>query len=383
MDQSTTAPMSNPFPHLSTLLSQGRQSSDASDGDLHHMRVTGTLEYVASALTLITLITLPDDNHADHGAYAALAALAMVLAGLRWIAPKSVNTVKLSIALGIAFIGVIVAVSQPLGVTPLFFIAPIPTAGYFLGRRSLTGALMVFALTLAIALAVNPSVDNGLQIFSSTFATMAVVGALLVLLRERVDGLMRDLEHTASTDMLTGLVNRRTFETIMHREIERARRGDIPLSVALFDLDHFKMINDRFGHAEGDRALRRFADLLRSSCRLVDVPARIGGEEFALILSGSDAEGARIYAERLLHTVLEETKDDVAPISVSIGITEMSSPDDTLDILLLSADRALYEAKHRGRARVIVARPATPSQLEHTGERLEITERAADTRRAA
>lgn len=342
------------------------------------MRITGALEYVASTLTLMALIVLPDDDITDHRAYAAMAVLGALLGGLRWIAPSTVRTVKFSIALGIVFIGVVVAVSRPVGVTPLFFIAPIPTAGYFLGRKALAAAIGLFSVTLGLALAANPSAENSLQIFASTWSTMVVVGVLLVLVRERVDGLLRDLEHTASTDMLTGLVNRRTFEAIMHREIERARRGGNPLSIALFDLDHFKAINDRLGHAEGDRALRRFAGLLQSSCRLVDVPARIGGEEFALILSNADAEGARIYAERLLRTVLEETKDDLAPLSVSIGITELSGPDDTLDVLLLSADRALYEAKHRGRARVIVARPASPSQMDHTGQRLELTDRAGN-----
>jgi diguanylate cyclase (GGDEF)-like protein len=367
--------MSAPLHRISTLLCSGRQTSDVTDGDLQHMRVTGALEYLASTITLMALIVLPDDNTSDHRSYAAMAGLAVILAGLRWIAPPTVRTVKFSIALGIVFIGVVVALSRPVGVTPLFFIAPIPTAGYFLGRKALAAALGLFSVTLAVALAANPSAENSLQIFASTWSTMVVVGVLLVLVRERVDGLLRDLEHTASTDMLTGLVNRRTFEAIMHREIERARRGGNPLSIALFDLDHFKAINDRLGHAEGDRALKRFAGLLQSSCRLVDVPARIGGEEFALILSNADAEGARIYAERLLRTVLEETKDDLAPLSVSIGITELSGPDDTLDVLLLSADRALYEAKHRGRARVIVARPASPSQMDHTGQRLELTDR--------
>ncbi len=376
--------MSALLTRISALLSGGRQTRHVTDGDLQHMRVTGALEYLASTLTLTALIVLPDVSTTDHEAYAALAGLAVLLAGLRWVAPRSVRTVQVSIALGILFIGAVVAVSSPVGVTPLFFIAPIPTAAYFLGRKALAAALALLSITLAAALAVNASAQNELQIFASTWSTMAVVGTLLVLVRERVDGLLQDLEHTAATDMLTGLVNRRTFETIMHREIERARRGGNPLSIALFDLDHFKAINDRLGHAEGDRALRRFAELLQRSCRLVDVPARIGGEEFALILSNADAEGARIYAERFLRTVLDETKDDLAPLSVSIGITELSSPDDTLDVLLLSADRALYEAKHRGRARVIVARPASPSQMDHTGQRLELSDRAdGHTQRAA
>lgn len=356
-------------------LDRGRQISDVSTDDLRQMRLAGTVEYLAGALTLLTVTLMPDVDTADHQTYVFLALLGLVFAAARWFAPLTVGTVRVSLTVGFAYIGSIVAVAQPLTSTPLYFIWPTLTAAYFLGRRGLALALLGSGLSFTIALSVNQAAENALQTFTSTWAVIMIVGLLVALLRERMDRLIHDLEHTASTDMLTGLVNRRTFEAIMHREIERARRGGNPLSIALFDLDHFKAINDRLGHAEGDRALKRFAGLLQSSCRLVDVPARIGGEEFALIISNADAEGARIYAERLLRTVLEETKDDLAPLSVSIGITELSGPDDTLDVLLLSADRALYEAKHRGRARVIVARPASPSQMDHTGQRLELTDR--------
>lgn len=361
---------------LSTLLRGGRQAADVTPEDLRQMRITGTVEYLAGALTLSTVTLLPDVDTSDHRAFLLLAVVGLLGAAARWFAPQRMSTVTISILAGFLYIGAIVSVAHPLTSSPLFFIWPTLTAAYFLGRRGLALALLGSCASFVAALMLNPIDENPLQTFASTWSVILIIGVLVASIRERVDGLMRDLEHTASTDMLTGLVNRRTFEVIMGRELERARRAGTPLSIALFDLDHFKLINDRLGHAEGDRALQRFAGLLRDSCRLVDVPARIGGEEFALILSNADAEGARIYAERLLRTVLDETKDDRAPLSVSIGITEVSSPEDTLDVLLLSADRALYEAKHRGRARVIVARPATPSQLEHTGERLSLTEYA-------
>ncbi|MBO9535007.1 MAG: GGDEF domain-containing protein [Solirubrobacteraceae bacterium] len=359
---------------IANLLDHGRQASDVSPEDLRQMRVTGTVEYVAGATTLLTVTLLPDADPTDHRAFTVLALLGLAFAAFRWFAPQTVHIVRASLVTGFLYIGAIVAVAHPLTSTPLYFIWPTLTAAYFLGRRGLALAFAGSSVSFAAALLFNTAAENAMQTFTSTWAVIVIVGLLVTVLRERVDGLMRDLKHTASTDMLTGLVNRRTFEEITRRELERARRTSTPLSIAVFDLDHFKSINDRLGHAEGDRALKRFADLLRTSCRLVDVPARIGGEEFAMILSGTDAEGACIYAERLLHRVLDETKDDLAPLSVSIGITEMTSADDSLDVLLLAADRALYEAKHRGRARAVVARPATPSQLEHTGERLELVE---------
>ena len=199
-----------------------------------------------------------------------------------------------------------------------------------------------------------------------------IASCLVLALRERLDRLMGDLEYTASTDMLTNLPNRRTFEAACNRELERARRSNTPLSLAIFDLDHFKSINDRLGHAEGDRALKRFAAILQEQCRVVDFPARIGGEEFALVLSNADAEGARVFAERFLARVIDQTKHDVAPISVSIGISEMTDPTDTQDVLLLSADRALYEAKNTGRGKVVVATSVPEARAIHTGQRLEL-----------
>ncbi len=373
---------------ITTFLDRGRRSADVSTEDLRQMRITGTVEYLAGAATLLAVNVMPDADTSDHRPLTVLAVLGVAFAIARWSAPQTVRTVYLSLATGFLYIGAIVAVAHPLTSTPLYFIWPTLTAAYFLGRRGLAVAFAGSSASFASALLLNPNAENAMQTFTSTLAVIATVALLVTFLRERMDHLMRALEHTASTDMLTGLINRRTFETITRRELERARRTGTPLSIALLDLDHFKAINDRLGHAEGDRALRRFAELLRASCRLVDVPARIGGEEFAIILSGSDADGASLYAERLLRTVLETTKDDLAPLSVSIGITEMTSAGDSLDVLLLSADRALYEAKHRGRARVVVARPATPSQMEHTGERLELIEASSpvvppSSRRAA
>jgi diguanylate cyclase (GGDEF)-like protein len=245
------------------------------------------------------------------------------------------------------------------------------TAAYYLGRRDLAVATVAFSISLAVALTIRPGQDQ--QLFTSTWSVIVIVSCLVLVLRERVDRLMNDLEYTASTDMLTGLANRRTFEESFGRELERSRRSKTPLAIAIFDLDHFKQINDRLGHAEGDRALRRFADLLRTECRVVDVAARIGGEEFALIFSNADAEGARVFSERLIERLALLTRHDPAPLSVSIGITELTDKTDTPDVLLLAADRALYEAKNTGRGRAVVARPAPMARIEHTGNRLELS----------
>ncbi|MDQ8043468.1 MAG: GGDEF domain-containing protein [Solirubrobacteraceae bacterium] len=352
-------------------LAGGRQASDVTAEDLAQMRITGAIEYIAGAITLVTVIALPDPDRSDNGPYLALAGVGVLLSLLRYWAPQRLATPRVSIIAGFVYIAAIVSVSQPVGPTPFFFIWPMLTAAYYLGRRDLVVGSLLFSVALAVGLTIRPGED--LQLFVSTWSVIVIVSGLVLKLRERVDRLVGDLAYTASTDMLTGLANRRTFEEALDRELERSRRTGTPVALAIFDLDHFKQINDRLGHAEGDRALKRFASLLAVESRAVDVPARIGGEEFALIFSGATAEGGRVFGERLIARLAELTQHDPAPLSVSIGITEMTAPTDTQDLLLLAADRALYEAKHAGRGRAFVARPAPSARVEHTGQRLEVS----------
>jgi diguanylate cyclase (GGDEF)-like protein len=159
----------------------------------------------------------------------------------------------------------------------------------------------------------------------------------------------------ASTDELTGLVNRRRFMEALDGEIARTQRGGARLSVLLADLDDFKRINDRFGHPAGDEALRTFASLLRASLREVDTAARLGGEEFAVLLPETDLEGALVLAERLrrhvgAHAVLLHDGEPVH-LTTSIGVAEYQSG--PRDELLQHADEGLYRAKQEGKNRVV------------------------------
>lgn len=362
----------------SQLFAHGRKAQALTDEDFRLLRATGTIEYLAGAFTLTGVVMLPDPDTSDHGSLLVLAAFGLLLAALRYTSPQRLDTVRASILTGLGYIGVLVFVTHPMGPTPFFFLWPMLTAGYFLGRRDLAVATAAFALTLAVGMGLNPSSTTAFDIhmFMPTFLAVTIASTLALMLRERLDGLMGDLAYTASTDVLTGLANRRTFGESFDREIERARRCGTPLALALFDLDHFKAINDRLGHAEGDKALQRFAGLLSSECRVVDVPARIGGEEFALILSNATAEGARLFSERLIEQLQTLTATDPAPLNVSVGVSEISDPTDTQDLLLLAADRALYEAKNTGRGKVVVARSSSPSRAEHTGELLELSHHA-------
>jgi diguanylate cyclase (GGDEF)-like protein len=203
-----------------------------------------------------------------------------------------------------------------------------------------------------------------------TVGTVLAAGILIAILRNRVDTLVERLSDSAKTDPLTGLLNRRGFDECFDYELERARRGSGRLSIVLLDLDYFKFVNDRFGHAVGDGALERLGGVLVSTKRQIDTAARIGGEEFAVLLPETDAEGAFLVCERVRKRVRQAFSQDEfpggapggmdGPLTVSLGVASFPFDGTTPTELLEGADQALYEAKRGGRDRT-VARTALAS----------------------
>ena len=155
------------------------------------------------------------------------------------------------------------------------------------------------------------------------------------------------LAHDASTDLLTGLPNRRTFTDRLAAEMARARRFDRPLALVLFDIDHFKAVNDTHGHLVGDRVLAALARVVGAEARGEEMIARIGGEEFAMLLPETDARGAVSAAERLRVAVADARLEDVG-VTISLGVDDMRAGDGP-DDLVVRADQALYRAKAGGR----------------------------------
>lgn len=177
------------------------------------------------------------------------------------------------------------------------------------------------------------------------------------------DKLIERLPVQSSTDFLTSLPNRRAFFEAAEAEVARARRHGFGLVVLLLDVDHFKRINDGFGHAAGDQALVALTAVLRQSVRQGDIAARIGGEEFVLLLSHCERDDGLRFAERLRQTV-SSTEVDVGgghpPVrmTISIGLADTQSHGMSLDLLMSRADHAMYAAKRAGRDRIEVAGPA-------------------------
>lgn len=189
------------------------------------------------------------------------------------------------------------------------------------------------------------------------------------LLRQRngeLEMLNQQLWKLSHTDELTGYFNRRHIVSRMEEEISRGLRYEMPLSVVLADIDHFKRINDTFGHLIGDRALQTIADLFRSKLRESDLIGRFGGEEFLLILPHTDLAGAEAFCHRLRDHVEKhplQLSDQSITMTASFGVSTLSPEVDTSQKLLRIADRNLYRAKYLGRNRVVADCGVNETQL--------------------
>jgi len=178
----------------------------------------------------------------------------------------------------------------------------------------------------------------------------------------QLENMLTRVETLAIMDSLTGLFNRRRFETLLANEFKKSQRYLHPLSCMIIDVDHFKEINDSFGHQAGDLALREVAQVIQASIREVDTPARWGGEEFVVLSPNTPKENALRAAERILGSMAAHKFSGIGgrSLSVSIGLAGIPDPSiDTMEKLIHTADLAMYEAKRKGRARVEVAAPGS------------------------
>lgn len=233
----------------------------------------------------------------------------------------------------------------------------------------LGSAVLVFGLTALTYLTPqwpwpwqrwSPETAQFAMVFSSVSLSILasfVLGYIVVM------RLVRRLEHLSHHDALTGLLNRRAIEYLLDREDQRLQRFNDPFSVLLVDIDHFKRINDRLGHAAGDSVLCMVSRTLQAQAREVDRVARYGGEEFCILLPHTLHEGALQAGERLREAISQINipwGDESITVSISTGLACAHEPGETLQALLKRADEALYQAKAEGRNRVISApdRPA-------------------------
>jgi diguanylate cyclase (GGDEF)-like protein/putative nucleotidyltransferase with HDIG domain len=342
------------------------------EGDVR-WRSLGGLFGAGGALALISLL-LPAEASAQQWAVAILGLTAMLSAAIMIFAAERLPSADLlvSVTLGFGTLLVSGAVYYTHAAASPFVLLYVWVSfdGYFfLSRRAASRHLVFAGACYALVLIALPEHGSAAAAhWLLLMGTLAVVGTLADILRERSDRLIGQLGDAAVTDALTGLLNRRGFEKLIEEELERARRGDSSVSLLLGDLDHFKAINDEFGHHEGDLALRAFSDLFVATKRRIDGAARIGGEEFALILPATDEHGAYQMAERLRRRVRELPRERGRPLSISIGVVAYPRHGATAGELLHSADQALYVAKRLGRDRSVLYSPEVAASLRSRPE---------------
>lgn len=176
--------------------------------------------------------------------------------------------------------------------------------------------------------------------------------------------LFEAVKSQAVTDSLTGLYNRRYFEETLFKEVSRSTRNNQPLSIIGLDLDYLKQINDNLGHSFGDAAIKTIAEVLKSNARTIDTPARIGGEEFNIILPGIDSKGAMIAAERIRKAIEKCKLDVIGNITASLGVATFLEHSNNIGEVLELVDQAMYQSKRDGRNRVTLAKHIAETSWE-------------------
>lgn len=311
--------------------------------------------------------------------YAVLALVAWYLARR----PELVRLRQLSVSVAVigtlGFAALLSAIDQLVtsNITPLLIGCTL-VALVFLHRP--LSALWLFSLTLALFLFGIQQTQSAPDVLLSNQVnglSSCAIGLLLAWLqwrnfiqintqKQRLQAQAKLLEeqnyrlsYLAEHDPLSGLLNRRAFNHIVERELLRCQRTQQPLCLLLLDLDHFKAINDRFGHPLGDAVIKRMATLLSSQVRVLDSLARLGGEEFMLLLSDCDREQGLQIAEKLrqlIESQLQVVDGKAVAVTVSIGMSYLDAGQlSSYESLYVASDRALYSAKQEGRNRVKMA----------------------------
>jgi len=235
------------------------------------------------------------------------------------------------------------------GVIGALWCYPAVIAMYFMlpERKAWLANAILLAVTIPQAWLV---LDHGLA--ARVAVTLFVVSAFAGISIRIITVQQRRLHEQAVTDPLTGLSNRTLLHTALEQAVAQARRSGIPMSLLSLDLDSFKAVNDELGHDAGDAVLRTMGELLRRRCRRADKAFRMGGEEFLVLLHGTDAGNARLFAEQLRQETSAHGGRPDRPVTVSIGVAGLA-PDERWEDWVKRSDENLYRAKSQGRNQVV------------------------------
>ena len=320
-------------------------------------------------LLLFATLLLPGAPGRDSESLAIVAGSVLVLATLilaifdhlpLWFLRAAPGFATLLVAAAIYFSG-----AQAAAAYAMYLTWVVIAASLFLDTRLILAHGVIAVAAYATVLTLRNGTDSldalRLAMTAGTVVAVAlVIGGIAGQLRD----VLRRLESAARTDPLTGLINRRALEDSFEAELSRAERGGLGVGVIMLDLDGFKAFNDQHGHPAGDAALRRLSRVLRNATRGIDHVARVGGEEFAVIAPESDTAGTLALAERLRRAI--EVEFSGTSLTTSCGVASYPANGTNRLALIRAADRALYEAKARGRNRAVASNAGPDTRSSST-----------------
>jgi diguanylate cyclase (GGDEF)-like protein/putative nucleotidyltransferase with HDIG domain len=323
-------------------------------------RILATLFAVGATLAMLTVV-LPHDSRANVAGLLGIVAIAYLVAALLfWQAARlTPRVLPPALAAGSTLITG-VAYFSAASPSPLIFLYlwVFLYSAYFFTAREMAVQIAYVAVAYGALLLVRAPAGQIAAWWLVAIGTLAVAAVVIRVMRGQVQLLIARLYDAARADPLTQLPNRRGFRELLDLELARARRRDRRMTVAVGDLDHFKEVNDRCGQAVGDAALQRVARLLAHGKREIDSLARVGGQEFALVLPDTDEHGAFVICERLRCELRDEFQRDAVPVTICFGVASYPREGETAAALLRATDEALQSGKWNGRDRTMLHSPA-------------------------
>jgi len=280
--------------------------------------------------------------------------------------------------IGVALIAYALTATTGAGDGAVLYMWPVLWTTFFFGRRGAIAIVACVGVAHAATLLLLPAASSYPGRWVDVMVSVSVVAVVILTLVHRNDLLLAQLAGEARTDALTGLLNRRGFEERAVLELAHARREAQSIAVVMFDIDYFKRINDERGHEVGDRVLARIGGLLAAHARDVDVVARLGGEEFVVLLPRCASSDAAVFAERVRAALATDDRSELPIVRVSAGVLSERTPA-SIEWMLKGADAALYSAKRHGRDRTVVA----DEREIRASSRPQLRERQADATAAS
>ncbi len=365
-------------PPLRTRLRFVSQSSNATrivEDKALMARTFAWLFGIGGTLALITLLLPGAPDRAELpflgvAVEAYLTAALFVLAYDRlplWLFRASPMLGNLLVAMAIVFGGTLAT-----GAYALFYFWVALAAFYFFELRWAMVCGAVASISYGVVLALRPAVELGELKWLMLTGGLFVSGVIMGRLRSRAEQLVTSLSEAVSTDVLTGLPNRREFDTRLRQEVARSKRVGIEFGVVRLDIDNFLSVNDSAGHHAGDLLLEKVSELMRRQLRPADTLARIGGDEFAVIVPEAAQVDTYLLAERLRKVVREGLQGDSHPLTVSAGLAVLGRHGNRPAELTAAAEQALLAAKRLGRDRTVIFSDEVASSLLELGAAREL-----------